>query len=68
MFEVVDHDHDLGAYEVRGVGPFSGQTAVFSGPKARDRAEAYAQRLNAGAAHQRRRTDPGFNSQVGPER
>ena len=60
MFEVVDDEAAPGATVVRGVGSFAGQSAVFSGPEARSRAEAYARWLNAGAAYQRRRTDPGF--------
>ena len=58
MFKVV-HDGDIvGAYAVRGTGAFAGQTAIFLGPAARERAEAYARWLNGGAAHQRRRTGP----------
>lgn len=68
MFEVVEHGEIEGAYVVRGGGAFAGQVAVFSGPKARERAEAYAQWLNSGAAHQRRRTDPGFVGRISPER
>ena len=60
MFEVVELDGAEGTYVVRGEGSFAGQVAVFTGPKARERAEAYAQWLNSGAAYQRRRTDPGF--------
>jgi hypothetical protein len=63
MFEVLDQGEIEGAYAVRGTGRFAGQLAVFSGPKARERAEAYTRWLNAGAAHQRRRTDPGFQRQ-----
>ena len=69
MFEVVEHDRIEGAYAVRGTGGFAGQDALFSGPEARQRAEAYAQWLNAGAALQRRRTDPGFQGRrTDPER
>ena len=69
MFEVVDpHGGDEGAFVVRGTGGFAGQSATFTGPEARSRAEAYAQWLNAGAALQRRRTDPGFKDRTGPER
>ena len=68
MFEVVDHGDIVGAYAVRGTGRFTGQIAIFLGPEARERAEAYAQWLNAGAAYQRRRTDPGFTGRADPER
>ncbi len=69
MFEVVDrHGGDEGVFVVRGTGGFAGQSATFSGPEARSRAEAYAQWLNAGAAFQRRRTDPGFKGRTDPER
>ena len=68
MFVVVDHADVEGAYVVRGTGHFAGQVAIFSGPEARDRAEAYARWLNAGAALQRRRTDPGFKGRTDPER
>lgn len=68
MFKVSEHDEIEGAYVVRGTGGFAGQVAVFTRPKARERAEAYAQWLNSGAAHQRRRTDPGFVGRTGPER
>ena len=67
MFEVVDHGHIWGAFVVRGTGDFAGQVAIFVGPEARDRAEAYARWLNAGAAFQRRRTDPGFKARTDPE-
>jgi hypothetical protein len=60
MFEMLNHDDITGAYVVRGTGRFSGQLAIFSGPEARERAEAYMQWLNAGAAYQRRRSDPGL--------
>ncbi len=60
MFEVLHHWDIKGAYMVRGTGEFCGQIAFFSGPEAREGAEAYVQWLNAGAAYQRRRTDPGF--------
>ena len=68
MFEVVELDGTEGAYMVRGAGEFAGQVAVFTGPKARERAEAYARWLNAGAALQRPRTEPGFIGRTGPER
>ncbi len=68
MFEVVELEGTEGAYAVRGRGGFAGQDAVFTGPKARERAEAYARWLNSGAAYQRRRTDPGFIGRTGPER
>jgi hypothetical protein len=68
MFKVAEHDEIEGAYVVRGTGGFAGQVAVFTGPKARERAEAYAQWLNSGAALQRRRTDPGFIRRTNPER
>ena len=69
MFEVVDrHGGAEGAFLVRGTGGFAGQSAAFTGPEARSRAEAYARWLNAGAAFQRRRTDPGFKGRIGPER
>jgi hypothetical protein len=50
MFSVLEHDEIEGAYVVRGSGSFAGQVAVFTGPMARERAEAYAQWLNSGAA------------------
>lgn len=68
MFEVVEHGDIEGAYEVRGTGRHAGQTAIFLGPEARERAEAYAQWLNGGAIRQRRRTDPGFKGRTDPER
>jgi hypothetical protein len=68
MFEVVRHDEIEDAYVVCGKGGFAGQVAVFTGPKARERAEAYAQWLNSGAAFQRRRTDPVFIGRSNPER
>lgn len=68
MFEVVDDAGAPGAFVVRGVGGFAGQTATFIGPDARIRAEAYARWLNAGGAFQRRRTDPGFGGRADPER
>ena len=68
MFEVVDQGDTQGAYVVRGVGVFAGQVAVFLGPEARDRAEGYARWLTAGAALQRRRTDPGFKGRTDPGR
>ena len=58
MFVVVGHGDIVGAYAVRGTGCFAGHTAIFLGPEARDRAEAYARWLNAGAVRQRRRADP----------
>jgi hypothetical protein len=67
MFEVVDDGSAPGAVVVRGTGGFAGQSAVFSGPEARSRAEAYARWLNAGAAYQRRRTDPGFKPLRAPD-
>ena len=70
MFEVVDHaetEGAYGAYVVRGSGSFAGQVAIFLGPEARERAEAYARWLNAGAALQRRRSDPGFKVPATPE-
>ena len=68
MFKVEDHDDIVGAYAVRGTGRFAGQTGIFFGPEARERAEAYARWLNDGAARQRRRTDPGFRGRADPER
>ena len=68
MFEAVDHGGVAGAYAVRGTGRFAGQTAILSGPEARERADAYAGWLNTGAARQRRRTDPGFKGGADPER
>ena len=68
MFVVVEHGEIEGAHVVRGTGSLAGQVAVLSGPEARERAEAYARWLNAGAALQRRRTDPGFKGRTGPER
>ncbi len=68
MFEVAEHDDIEGAYVVRGTGGFAGQVATFTGPKARERAEAYAQWLNSGGAFQRRRTDPGFVGRINLER
>ena len=68
MFEVVDHTDIEGAYVVRGTGGFAGREAIFLGPEARERAEAYAQWLNAGAVYQRRRSDPGFKGRTNPER
>ena len=68
MFVVVDHDDIVGAYAVRGAGRFAGQTAIFLGPEARERAEAYARWLNGGAARQQRRTDPGSKGRTDPER
>ena len=59
MFEAVDHGHIWGAYVVRGLDGFAGQVSIFLGPDAGERAEAYARWLNAGDAHQRRRTDQG---------
>ena len=67
MFVVVDHGEIEGAYEVRATAGCAGQVAVFPGPEARERAEAYARWLNAGAALQRRRTDPGFKQRTDPE-
>ena len=67
MFEVVDHADIGGACVVRGTSRFAGQDAIFLGPKARERAEAYVRWLNAGAALQRRRTDPGFKGAISPE-
>jgi hypothetical protein len=68
MFEVVELDDTEGTYVVRGTGEFAGQVAIFKGPKARERAEAYARWLNSGAALQRRRTDPGFIGRTSPDR
>ncbi len=68
MFEVVDHGHIWGAYVVRGLDGFTEQVAIFLGPEARARAEAYVRWLNAGAAFQRRRTDPGYKGRTDPER
>ena len=68
MFEVVDDGRTPGAVVVRGTGGFTGQSATFSGPEARTRAEAYLRWLNAGGAFQRRRTDPGFKGRTGIER
>ena len=67
MFEVVDHADIKGAYVVRGSGGFAEQVAIFMGPEARERAEAYARWLNAGAALQRRRTDRGFKQRTDTE-
>lgn len=64
MFEVVERGDAEGAYIVRGTGAFAGQVAVFLGPAARERAEAYARWLNAGVALQRRRTDTGFKGRA----
>ena len=64
MFEVVDHGHIWGAYVVRGLDGFTEQVAIFLGPEARARAEAYVRWLNAGTAHQRRRTDPGYKGRT----
>ena len=60
VFEVVPHVGRPGEWCVLGRGAFAGQSALFWGPKAEERARAYAQWLNAGAAHQRRKTDPGY--------
>ena len=68
MFEVADDERAPGAVVVRGTGGFAGQSATFTGPDARMRAEAYARWMNAGGAFQRRRTDPGFKGQARPER
>ena len=68
MFQVEAQGDIVGAYTVRGAGRFAGQVAIFLGPQARERAEAYAQWLNGGAARQRRRTDPGFKGRADPER
>jgi hypothetical protein len=68
MFEVMDHNGIEGAFEVRGHGDRVGEVAIFLGPRARERAAAYAQRENAEAAYQRRWTDPGFTAAAGPER
>ena len=69
MFEVVDrHGGDEGAFVVRGSGGFAEQSATFTGPDARARAEAYARWMNAGGAYQRRRTDPGFKGGAGHAR
>lgn len=67
MFEVVDRGDTEGAYVVRGYDRFAGQVAVFLGPEARGRAEAYAKWLNAGVALQRRRTDAGFRERTDRE-
>lgn len=66
MFEVVGDASAQGAFVVRGTGGFAGQTATFTGPDARIRAEAYVRWLNAGGAFQRRRTDPGFIGRPDP--
>ena len=68
MFEVVEQGDIAGAYVVRGSGGFAGQVAIFLGPEAQERAEAYARWLNTGVASQRRRTDPGFKGRTDPER
>lgn len=68
MFEVVVQGQGWGGYVVRGTGRYAGQVAIFVGPEARERAEAYAQWLNGGAALQRRRNDPGFQGRADPER
>ena len=68
MFGVVDQGPFVGAYEVRGTGRCEGQTAVFLGPEARERAYAYAQWLNAVAGRQRRWDDPGFKGPADPGR
>ena len=68
MFEVVDDGGAPGAVVVSNAGGFAGQTAAFSGPDARTGADAYAAWLNAGAALQRRRTDPGFRGGADLER
>ena len=62
MFEVVKDESTPHAVRVRGSGGFEGQWAIFSGPGAPGRAEAYARWMNAGGAHQRRRSDPGFKA------
>ena len=67
MFEAVERGDVEGAFVVRGTGGFAGQVAIFLGPEARERAEAYARWLNAGVALQRRRSDPGFKGRTGPE-
>jgi hypothetical protein len=64
MFEVVEHSDIGGAYVVRSPDHDRYQVAIFLGPEARERAEAYAGWLNAGAARQRRRTDPGFKGRA----
>lgn len=68
MFVVVEHGEIAGAYMVRGTGASAEYVAILLGPEAQLRAEAYAQWLNAGAARQRRRTDPGFKGRTDPER
>ena len=68
MFEAAERGDAEGAFVVRGTGRFAGQTAIFLGPEARERSEAYAQWLNGGAARQRRRTDPGYKAGTAPER
>ncbi len=68
MFEVMGHNGIEVAFEVRGHVDLAGEVAIFLGPRARERAAAYAQRENAGAAYQRRWTDPGFTAAAGPER
>jgi len=69
MFEVVGgRGGGEDVFLVRGTGGFAGQSATFTGPEARARAEAYARWLNAGGAFQRRRTDPGFKGRAGPGR
>jgi hypothetical protein len=50
MFEVMDHNRIEGAFEVRGHGDRTGEVAIFLGPRARERAAAYAQRENAEAS------------------
>jgi hypothetical protein len=67
MFEVVDDGSASSAVVVRGTGGFDGQSAAFTGPEARSRAEAYVRWLNAGGAFQRRRTDPGFKARGAPD-
>lgn len=69
IFEVPEHGGIEGAYVVGGTGCFARQVAVFTGPEARERAEAYARRLNSGAARPSlRRTDPGFVGRTDPGR
>ncbi len=63
IFEVSEEGEE---WVVRGAGGFAGQLAVFSGPDAWIRALAYAEWMNAGAAFQRRRTDPGFMGRSDP--
>jgi hypothetical protein len=49
-----------GAWLVHDGGSFKDHTAMFFGALAEQRACAYAQWLNTGAAYQRRKNDPGY--------